>query len=138
MFIAKAYAQVQESAVQITSDTLETVPQAPDTMSALGWNVGMVLVLVGLFYVLLIAPQQKRFKEHNKMLSELKKGDKVVTGGGLIGKVEKILDDNEIIIDLGNDMKVTPLRSSLQGKANVTAANDDKKEPKKKDSSKKK
>jgi len=128
MLIPKAYAQ----SVEIGNEALEATAQAPDAVSAFAWNMGLVLVLVVLFYVLLIAPQQRRFKEHNKMLSELKKGDRVVTGGGLIGKIEKLVDDQEVIVDLGGGLKVTAVRSTLQGKNDLEPANDDKKADKKK------
>jgi len=75
-------------------------------------------VMVIMFYVLLIRPQQKRFKEHADMLGALKKGDKVVTAGGLVGVIEKIDDkDDEVIVDLGSGMKVTALRHTIQAKA---------------------
>lgn len=80
------------------------------------WNFGMLAVMVVLFYVLLIMPQQKRFKEHRKMLEALKKGDNVVTGGGLVGKIDKIVGDDELVIDLGSGVKVTALRSTITGK----------------------
>lgn len=111
MLISKAYAQ----AVEIGAESAAVAP--PTAMEAFMWNMGMVLVLVVLFYVLLIRPQQKRFREHSEMLSGLKKGDTVVTGGGLVGKVHKITEgDDEVVVDLGNDMKVTAMRHTLQTK----------------------
>lgn len=80
------------------------------------WNIGLIVILVVLFYLLLILPQQRRFKEHKLMLDSLKKGDRVITGGGLIGRVEKILDDEDVLIDLGNDIKVTALRGTVQAR----------------------
>ena len=119
MLISKAYAQ----AVDISTEGVETV----DAGAALMWNIGMVAVLVLMFYVLLIMPQQKRFKEHSAMLSGLEKGDKVVTGGGLVGKIDKIIEEkDEVVIDLGNGVKVTALRSTISSKNDprVKAAND--------------
>ncbi len=78
------------------------------------WNVGMIAALVAMFYLLLIRPQQKRFREHKDMIDSLKKGDRVLTGGGLIGKVDKIVSDTEILVDLGNGVKVSALRSTVQ------------------------
>jgi preprotein translocase subunit YajC len=128
MLISKAYAQ----SVEVADGAAQAMAEAPDATAAFAWNMGLVLVLVVLFYVLLIAPQQRRFKEHSKMLSELKKGDRVVTGGGLIGKIEKVLPDNEVIVDLGNSVKVTALLSTLQGKnAPAAPANDAKADDKK-------
>ncbi|MEM6527379.1 MAG: preprotein translocase subunit YajC [Chloroflexota bacterium] len=122
MLISKAYAQ----SVEIAGDIAAT-PEAPDAAAAFAWNMGLVLVLVVLFYILLIAPQQRRFKEHSKMLSELKKGDKVVTGGGLVGKIDKIIDEKEVVVDLGGGTKVTALLATLQGKDEPADAKDDKK-----------
>ena len=122
--------------VPVTTGTetpsMPPVPGAPSAMEAFLWNMGMVAVLVFLFYVLLIAPQQRRFKEHTKMLSALKKGDRVVTGGGLVGVIEKIGDGDEVVIDLGHGSKVTALRSTLVGRDDPSArmskpANDQKK-----------
>lgn len=126
MLISKAYAQ----SADITAEHAEALANAPDTGTSLLTGLGLPVILMVLFYVLLIMPQQKRFKEHSKMLQELKKGDKVVTGGGLIGKVDKIIDDTEVVIDLGGGQKVTALRSTIQSKADPLAgkpANDPKK-----------
>ncbi len=110
MLISKAYAAATEGVVSAGA-------AAPTAGEAFAWNMGLVLVLVALFYVLLIMPQQKRFKQHSQMLQGLKKGDKVVTGGGLVGKIEKIEDGNdEVVVDLGSDVKVTALRSTIHGK----------------------
>ncbi len=131
MLIAKAFAASGD--VQELADVAMNAPTAGE---ALMWNLGLVIVLVGLFYLLLILPQQRRFKEHSNMLSSLKKGDRVVTGGGLVGKIDKEINDNEVQVDLGNGVKVTALRSMLQGRAVLAsdkAANDsaDKKTDKK-------
>ncbi|MGH1398772.1 MAG: preprotein translocase subunit YajC [Alphaproteobacteria bacterium] len=142
MLIAKAYAQASE-ALEIDPATMELAANAPGTGEAILSNLALVLLLVVMFYFLLIRPQQKRFKEHGAMLDGLKKGDRVVTGGGLVGKIDKLVDDKEVIVDLGGSVKVTALRSSLQGKADAAApANDVKPEakaaPKKKAPAKKK
>jgi len=126
MLISKAYAQ----SVEIAGDVAAGAPEAPDAVAAFAWNMGLVLVLVVLFYILLIAPQQRRFKEHSQMLTQLKKGDKVVTGGGLVGKIDKIIDEKEVVVDLGNSLKVTALLATLQGKDEPVA---DPKDTKKKD-----
>lgn len=119
MLIAKAHAadiEVPGTTSTTSSTTNPAMPGAPSVGEAFAWNMGMVLVLVVLFYFLLIKPQQRRFKEHTNMLSGLKKGDKVVTGGGLIGTIDKIGDSDEVVVDLGNGVKVTALRSTIQGK----------------------
>lgn len=109
MLISSAYAAATTAA--------PVVPAAPSASEAFLWNMGLVAALVLLFYVLLIKPQQKRFQEHSQMLTGLKKGDRVVTGGGFIGVIDKITDgSDEVVVDLGNGMKVTAVRSTLQGK----------------------
>jgi preprotein translocase subunit YajC len=78
--------------------------------------VGMILPLVlimGVFYFLLIRPQQSKAKEHQAMIAKVAKGDTVVTHGGLIGKVTKIVDDNEVQVEIGENVKVRVLRGGI-------------------------
>ncbi|MCB1532585.1 MAG: preprotein translocase subunit YajC [Alphaproteobacteria bacterium] len=115
MLISKAYAQAVEIGEEVMVQGGDTV-MAPSPMQSFAYNMGLVLVLVVLFYILLIRPQQKRFREHSEMLSGLKKGDRVVTGGGLVGTIEKIEEGNsEVVVNLGNGLKVTAVRNTLQG-----------------------
>jgi preprotein translocase subunit YajC len=119
MIISQALAQTETAApVALTSVPADAppLPGAPSAGEALMWNIGLVLVLVAMFYVMLIMPQQRRFKEHSQMLAALKKGDEVITGGGLLGTIDKLVNDREVVVDLGNGMKVTALRSSIQTK----------------------
>lgn len=111
MWISEAYAAAKEEAVH-----LDALSEAPSAFEAFMTNLGLLAVLVLLFYVLLVLPQKRRFQEHSKMLSNLRKGDKVITGGGFIGKVDRIIDEQEVVIDLGNGIKVTALRSTIQNK----------------------
>lgn len=96
------------------------IAAAPDTKAILLQNVGMIVLLVVMFYFLLIRPQQKRFKEHKQMVDALKAGDRVITGGGLIGRIDTLVNNEEVIVDLGNNVKVTVLRSMLQTKVEKT------------------
>jgi preprotein translocase subunit YajC len=78
--------------------------------------IGMILPLVmimGVFYFLLIRPQQKKAKEHQDLLAKISKGDTVVTHGGLIGKVVKLTDDNELLVEVGENVKVRVLRGGV-------------------------
>jgi preprotein translocase subunit YajC len=78
--------------------------------------VGMILPLVlimGVFYFLLIRPQQKKAKDHQELLAKISKGDTVVTHGGLIGKVVKLTDDNELLVEVGENVKVRVLRGGI-------------------------
>ncbi len=117
MLINQAFAQ--ETPTTATTEVPVSGPAgAPvDTGSAVAWNMGLILILVVMFYFLLIRPQQKRFNEHKSMIDALKKGDKVVTAGGLIGTVDKIGESaEEVVVDLGNGVKVTALRATIQTK----------------------
>lgn len=114
MFINQAFAQPVDLDTQETVgvDMPNTAP--PSQTEAIAWNMGMVVVLVALFYLLMIRPQQQRFKEHSQMLSQLKKGDKVSVSGGLVGKIDSIKEgEDEVKVDLGGGSKVTVLRSAL-------------------------
>lgn len=126
MLISQAHAAAP--APETTAET--AVPGAdpaltpPSTQSILIQNVGMIVLLVVMFYFLLIRPQQKRFKEHKEMIDSLKVGDKVITSGGLIGKIDTLTSDDEVLVDLGNGIKVTAVRSTIQAKPDKAAAAD--------------
>lgn len=82
----------------------------------MGDFVGMILPLVmimAVFYFLLIRPQQRKLKEHQEMLKKVSKGDTVITQGGLIGKVVKVVDDSELQVEIGENVKVRVLRSGI-------------------------
>ncbi|HRX73656.1 MAG TPA: preprotein translocase subunit YajC [Hyphomonas sp.] len=86
----------------------------------------MPVGLIAIFYFLLIRPQQQRAKKHSTMLAGLKRGDTVVTSGGLVGKVNKVLDD-EVALDLSETVRVRVIKSMIievRGKAEPVAAND--------------
>ena len=96
----------------------EVASTGSSAWEAFALNMLLIVILVVMFYVLLIMPQQKRFKKHREMISQLKKGDSVITAGGLIGKVHKVVEDkDEMIVDLGDGVKVTAIRSTIQRKA---------------------
>ena len=73
----------------------------------------LVLIFV-VFYFLLIRPQQKRAKEHREMLSKVQRNDRIVTNGGLIGKVAKVHDErDELDVDIAENVRVTVRRSMI-------------------------
>ncbi len=93
----------------------EALAQSTGTPGA-GDFLGMVLPLVaimGVFYFLLIRPQQRKAKEHQAMLGKVAKGDTVVTQGGLIGKVVRVVDDSELLVEVGENVKVRVLKAGL-------------------------
>jgi preprotein translocase subunit YajC len=71
-----------------------------------------VLIFV-IMYFLIIRPQRTQLKKRGEMLAAVRRGDTVVTGGGFVGKVTKVIDDNELEIDLGGGTKVTALRATI-------------------------
>lgn len=86
----------------------------------------MMLLMFGVFYFILIRPQVKKQKEHQALLQAIKKGDTVITRGGIIGKVSG-LTDGELILELQEKVRVRVLRSYVDGKhADSSKTADDK------------
>jgi len=100
MFIPSAYAQVAGGAAS-GSDGLAIAMQF----------FPFILLFVG-FYFLMIRPQQRRVKEHQARISAVKKGDEVVTGGGIRGKVTKVSDD-EAEVEIAQGVKVRVVKSTI-------------------------
>jgi preprotein translocase subunit YajC len=95
MFVTPAYAQTGAGG-------------APDMLISI---LPFILIFV-IMYFLIIRPQRTQMKKRQEMLSAIRRGDTVVTGGGLIGKVTKVTDD-EVEVDLGGNVKVTALRGTI-------------------------
>ena len=74
----------------------------------------LVLIFV-VFYFLLIRPQQKKMKRHKEMLGAVRRGDKVVTGGGIIGIVTRVVDDNELSVEIAKGVRVKVQRGTISG-----------------------
>ena len=74
--------------------------------------IPLILIFV-IFYFFLIRPQQKRVKDHRAMVQGLKRGDEVITSGGILGKVERVMEDDRIEVNIGNDVKVQIIRSTI-------------------------
>ena len=74
--------------------------------------IPLILIFV-IFYFFLIRPQQKRVKDHKLMVETLKRGDEVITSGGIIGIVEKVMEDDRIEVALSDDVKVQIIRSTI-------------------------
>jgi preprotein translocase subunit YajC len=113
MLISPAYAQISGETVS----GLLSNPMVP-----------IVLVLV-VFYFLMIRPQQQKAKEHRNMLTALRRGDRVVTGGGIVGTVAKVVSDDEVLVDISDNVRVRVLRgtiTSVLAKTEPVAAKGDK------------
>jgi len=81
--------------------------------------VPLILIFV-IFYFFLIRPQQKKIKQHKAMVNSLKRGDEVITSGGLVGIVEKVYDDDKIDISIADNVTVKAVQSTIQNLANTT------------------
>lgn len=79
-----------------------------------------LILIFAIMYFLLIRPQQKKMKEHKAMVEALRKGDQVVTQGGLIGKVSKVKDDSEIEVELAENVRVRVVRATITQVMNKT------------------
>lgn len=81
----------------------------------------MPLVLIfGIMYFLMIRPQQKKIKQHQAMVAALRKGDQVVTAGGLIGKVTKVGADNDVEVEIASGVKVKVVQHTISQVLNKT------------------
>ncbi|WP_428651178.1 preprotein translocase subunit YajC [Roseibium sp.] len=98
MFITPAYAQSAG------------VAGAPDFLVSLLPFVAIFAIM----YFLIIRPQRQRMKQHQEMVANLRRGDTIVTTGGLIGKVAKVVDDGEVQVEIGEGVKVRVVRSMVQ------------------------
>ncbi len=86
-----------------------TASQSTDPLASLILPIGLVV----LFYFFLIRPQSKRQKEHKLMVSELKKGEEVLTSGGILGKISKVSDDF-ITLEIAKDVSLQIQKSAIQ------------------------
>lgn len=118
MLISQALAAADTAATTAVPAAAAAAPSASDSFM---WNMGLIALMFVLFYVLLIRPQQKRLRAQQAMLGALKAGDRVVTGGGLVGTISRIVNDSEVEVDLGNGMKVTALRYTLSARVDPNA-----------------
>jgi preprotein translocase subunit YajC len=85
---------------------------AQDTFGMLNSLLIPTMLIIGIMYFLMIRPQQKRLKDHQAMVAAVRRGDTVVTSGGIIGKVAKV-DDQELQIEIAEGVKIKILRSTI-------------------------
>ena len=85
--------------------------------AGIGQFIPLILIFV-IFYFFLIRPQQKKIKEHKLMVANLKRGDEVITSGGIIGRIDKILDGDKVDLSISESVTVQVVRSTIQSLAN--------------------
>ena len=86
--------------------------------SGIGQFIPLILIFV-IFYFFLIRPQQKKVKEHKTMVEGLRRGDKVITSGGITGTVERIIDNDKVEVEIAENVKVEIVKATgIQGLLN--------------------
>ena len=87
--------------------------------AGIGQFIPLILIFV-IFYFFLIRPQQKKVKDHKAMVEALKRGDKVITSGGIVGTVERVIDNEKVEVNISENVNVEIVRSSgIQGLVNT-------------------
>ena len=87
--------------------------------AGIGQFIPLILIFV-IFYFFLIRPQQKKVKQHKSMVEALKRGDKVITSGGIVGTVERVIDNEKVEVKISENVNVELVRSTwIQGLANI-------------------
>ena len=85
--------------------------------SGFGQFIPLILIFV-IFYFFLIRPQQKKVKEHKLMVAALKRGDEVITSGGVVGKIERILGDDKVDLLISENVTIQVVQSTIQSLLN--------------------
>lgn len=101
-------------------------PAAPSGATAFLLQTFPFLLIFVIFYFLMIRPQQKRVRDHQAMITAVKKGDEVITAGGIRGRVTRVIDEREVEVEIAQGVKVRVVKSTLSQVLNPTAtvAND--------------
>tara|TARA_B100001057_G_C22219591_1_gene707769 strand:- start:185 stop:472 length:288 start_codon:yes stop_codon:yes gene_type:complete len=88
--------------------------------SGIGQFIPLILIFV-IFYFFLIRPQQKKVKEHKTMVEGLKRGDKVITSGGITGTIERVIDNDKVEVEIAENVRVEIVKATgIQGLLNTT------------------
>jgi preprotein translocase subunit YajC len=111
--------------------TMANVPAAET--SPLISMAQVLLPMMLIIYFFMIRPNQKKLKEFNDMTQALRRGDKVVTGGGIIGTIHKLEGDDILVLEIAPDVKVRVMRDSISHVVSKTVANDNKADTKSED-----
>lgn len=96
----------------LITDALAQAPAAAQTAPSPVAGFLPIIIIFVIFYFLLIRPQQKKVKQHNEMINAVKKGDVVITSGGVIGKIEKVLED-DVHVKIAEKVTIQVVKSTL-------------------------
>jgi preprotein translocase subunit YajC len=105
MFVSPAFAQAAGAAPSGT---------------ALFANIMPIILIFIIFYFLLIRPQQQKMKQHRAMVEALRRGDQVVTSGGIVGKVSKVQEDGMVEVEIADNVKVKVIKATISQVLNKT------------------
>jgi len=97
MFITPAFAQAGAT---------------PGVNDIFGMMLPLLLIMV-VFYFLLIRPQQRKMRDHQQLVKNVRRGDSIVTSGGLVGKISKVVDDNEVLVDIADNVQVRMMKHAI-------------------------
>jgi preprotein translocase subunit YajC len=103
----------------LRNDVMLTTPAFAQGILGFGGDGGMITSLLPfvlifvIMYFLILRPQQKRVKTHQEMVKNVRRGDTVITNGGLVGKVTKVVDENEIEIEIADEVRIRQVRSMI-------------------------
>jgi preprotein translocase subunit YajC len=86
---------------------------APAGGSDMLFQVAPFALIFVIMYFLILRPQQKRAKDHQLLVTQLRRGDTIVTSGGLVGKITKVIDDNEVEVQIADNVRVRQLRQMV-------------------------
>jgi preprotein translocase subunit YajC len=101
-----------------------------DAFASIGW----IILVIPIMYFMVIRPEQQRRKAHALMISNVRRGDVVVTSGGIVGKVVKVLEGDEIMVEIAEEVRVKVVKQTLldvrtksEGSSDASSKSDDKK-----------
>jgi len=98
-----------------TPFTTPALAQDGGVMSNLGVFFPLI-ALIAIFYFFIIRPQNKKLRDHREMVASLRRGDVVITSGGIIGKVHRIVDDNECVVEIADNVRVKVVKTTITAK----------------------
>jgi preprotein translocase subunit YajC len=111
LLISQAWAQAAAPAA---------APTGPAGLSPMLMNLLPLVLIFGVFYLLVIRPQQKKVEEQNKMIKSLQRGDRIITTGGVYGKIVRLEGDDNIIVEIADNVQIKMQRAFVQNLAAKT------------------